>query len=242
MRRFFLLSASIIMLSAAIHAQDEKKNKNDKDKPRVEGSGNVITKNVAVSSFNELNVSGVFSVLLIQGNAETVKIEADDNLQEFFEVKNDGSKLNITMKKDLNFNSKKKMKVYVTFKNLKSMDLKTVGDVSSEENLKFDDIKINNKSVGSVDLKMTAHNLDVDNKSVGNVKLNGKAESVVIRNKGVGSVQAADFIVQNMDIENSGVGNADVNAEKELKVKDSFLGKVNNKGKATVRTINKVRI
>jgi hypothetical protein len=45
-----------------------------------------------------------------------------------------------------------------------------------------------------------------------------------------------------MNIENTGVGNAEVNAEKDLKVKDSFLGKVKNKGGATVRKMNRVRV
>lgn len=239
MRKFVLLFACIAVISmSAIQAQDENK---DKEK-RIEGSGNVITKQVAVTSFDELSLSGIYSVSLIQGNKEEVKIEADDNLQDLFEVKNEGSKLTIGMKKNVNFNSKQKMKVYITFKKLKSMDLKTVGNVTSDDNLKFDDLKISNKSVGSVDLKMAAQNLDIDNKSVGNVKLNGKADNAIIKNKGVGSVQASDFVVQKMDIDNSGVGNAEVNAEKELKVKDSFLGKVTNKGKAPVRKMNKVVI
>ena len=48
----------------------------------------------------------------------------------------------------------------------------------------------------------------------------------MIKNKSVGSIKAADFVVQKMDIDNEGIGSAEVNAEKELKVKDSFLGKV----------------
>jgi Putative auto-transporter adhesin, head GIN domain len=236
MRNVMMAAAAGLLFATSLSAQD------DKDKPKIEGSGNVITKEVSVSSFSELNVQGVFSVLLTQGNKEEVKIEAEDNLQSLFEVKNEGSKLIISMKKDVNFNSKKKMKVYVTFKKLKSMELKTVGDVSSDNSLSFDDLKISNKSVGSIDLKMTAQRLDVDNKSVGNVKLNGKAESAVIRNKGVGSVQAASFVVQKMDIENSGIGSAEVNAAKELVVKDSFLGKVTNKGAATAKRLKNVEI
>jgi Putative auto-transporter adhesin, head GIN domain len=240
MRKYFLIMAcAMLVITLATQAQ---KDDNNKEKPRIEGSGNVITKDVTVSSFDALNVSGVFNVLLTQGNKESVKIEADDNLQDLFEVKNEGSTLTIGMKKDVNFNSKTKMKVYVTFKSLKSMDLKTVGNISSDNDLKFGDLKINNKSVGSVDLKMTAQNLDIDNKSVGNVKLGGKADNAVIKNKGVGSMQAADFVVQKMNIENNGVGNAEVNAERELVIKDSFLGKVNNKGKATARRIKKVVI
>jgi hypothetical protein len=157
-------------------------------------------------------------------------------------VKNDGSKLTIRMKKESNFSSKKGLKVYISFKKLKGMELKTVGNVSSEENLSFDDLKIGNKSVGSVDLKLTAQSVNLDNTSVGNVKLNGKAENAVIKNKSVGSIMAADFVVQKMDIDNNGIGSAEVNAEKELKVKDSFLGKVRNKGAATIKRMNKVVI
>ena len=119
------------------------------------------------------------------------------------------------------------------------MDLKTVGDVSSDQNMSFDDLKLHNKSVGNVDLKLTAQNLSVDNKSVGNMKLNGKADNVTIKNKSVGQIHAASFVVQKMDIDNNGVGNAEVNAEKELKVKDNMMGKVTNKGAATIKRVNK---
>ena len=238
MRKFLLFS--LLVISLGVSAQDEKVHKSDK--PKIEGSGNMVTREVSVQSFDELNVSGVFSVLLTQGGKEGVRIEADDNLQELFEVKNEGSKLNISMKKDVNFSSKKKLKVYISFKKLKNMDLKTVGDVSSEQNLNFDDLKLHNKSVGNVDLKLTAQTLNVDNKSVGNIRLSGKANNVVIRNKSVGSIQAAGFVVQTMDIDNNGIGSAEVNAEKELKVKDNMMGKVTNKGAAAIKRMNKVVI
>ena len=192
MKKIVLLLAIASMGSFSfIQAQ-----KNEKDKERIEGSGNVITKDMPVQSFDELSASGVFSVSLTQGSKEQVKIEAEDNLQELFEVKNEGSKLTIRMKKDVNFNTKKKIKVYITFRKLKNMELSMVGNVSSDESLSFDDLKIKNSSVGSVDLKMTAASLNVDNEGVGSVKLNGKAENAVIKNNGVGSIQAASFVVQ----------------------------------------------
>ena len=87
---------------------------------KVEGSGNVVTKDRAVQPFDAIDASGVYSLVLIQGNKEEVKIEADDNLQELFEVKNEGSKLKVNMKKDVNFNSATKLKVTITFKKSKS--------------------------------------------------------------------------------------------------------------------------
>ena len=67
-------------------------------------------------------------------------------------------------------------------------------------------------------------------------------DNAVIKSNSVGSIKAADFVVQTMDIDNDGVGSAEVNAAKELKVKESFLGKVRNAGSATAKRINKVVI
>jgi hypothetical protein len=139
-------------------------------------------------------------------------------------------------------NSKNKMRVYVTFKKLKELDLKTVGNVNADAPLSFDDLEMKNKSVGNVDLNLTANKLNLENNSVGNVKLSGKAQDAVVKNRGVGSLQASNFMVQTMNIENTGVGSAEVNAEKDLKVKDSFLGKVRNKGEAKKRSMNRVKV
>lgn len=224
----------LIVSAASAFAQDKEKNK-DKDKPKIEGSGNVITKDVSVQPFEQLEAKGVFNVVLTQGSKEAVKIEAEDNLQQLFEVKNEGKKLIVSMKEDSHFDSKKKMIVYITFKNLKSMDLKMVGNLSTEGNLNFDNLALENKSVGSVDLKLAAQKLDIKNKSVGNLKLSGKADNAVIKTNSVGSIKASDLIVQTMDIDNDGIGSAEVNAAKELKVRESFLGKVRNVGAATVK-------
>jgi hypothetical protein len=114
-----------------------------------------------------------------------------------------------------------------------------VGNVRSEESLSFDDIKVSNQSVGNVDLKFSANKVSLDNQSVGNVTFAGKATTAVFRNEGVGSLKAGDFAVQTLDIRNTGVGNAEVNAVKELKVEDSFLGKVKNRGTAPMKKKNK---
>ena len=238
MKKILFASLTGLLLSSFSHAQDDNK------RETIEGNGKMVTRDVAVSSFNALQASGVYELKLSQGNKESVKIEADENLQQYFNVRNEGNKLVIDMEKLKNKNLKNsgKMRVYITFKNLKELQLKTVGNVSSEDQLSFDDLDLNTKSVGNVDLNFTAKKLDLESSSVGNLKLSGKANEAVVKHTGVGSLQAGNFVVQTMNIENTGVGSAEVNAEKNLKVKDSFLGKVKNKGNATVHRMNKVRV
>lgn len=214
------------------------------DRETIEGNGNLVTRDVPVSSFEALNASGVYELKLLQGDKETVKIEADENLQQYFNVRNEGSKLIIDMRKlkNVNLKNKSKMRVYVTFKKLKSLELSTVGSVNAEKELSFTDLEIKNASVGKVDLSLSANTIKFNNTSVGEVKLAGKAQDAVFTNHGVGNLNAGSFVVQTMNIENNGVGGATVNAEKELKVKDNMMSRVKNKGAAPVRKNNKVTI
>jgi hypothetical protein len=229
------LSALLLFCLTTTHAQKQE---------TLEGNGNRVTKTINVQSFTELDASGVYELQLTQGNSESVTIEADENLQLLFTVRNDGRKLVIEMKdmKNKNLNVKKNMVVHVQFKNLKAMDLKTVGSIKSTNDLSFDDLELSNSSVGNVDLDLNATKLNLENRSVGDVILSGRAEEAVMKNNGVGSLKAGNFVVQTLDIDNSGVGSAEVNATKGLKVRDSFLGKVKNRGAAPVRNMKKVVI
>lgn len=229
-------SAALIFTLNSAQAQDKEE--------RVEGNNNVVTRQVAVQPFTELEASGLYELKLTQGNTEDVRIEADENLQPYFKVRNEGSKLLIDTK-DLNnkhLKVKTKMRVYVTFKKLKSLELQTVGNVTSSNDLTFDDLELSTRSVGNVNLNLSANQVNLENTSVGNVTLSGKAETAVMKNTGVGSLKAGDFVVQTLEIDNTGIGSAEVNATKGLKVQDSFLGKVRNRGEAPLRKKNKVVI
>ena len=210
----------------------------------IEGNGNLVTREVPVASFESLKASGVYELKLLQGDKESVKVEADENLQSYFNVNNEGNQLIIDMKglKNKNLKNKNKMRVYVTFKKLKELNISTVGSVNAEKELSLGDLEIKNASVGKVDLRLSAHTVKLDNSSVGSVVLAGKAQNASFKNSGVGNLDAGSFVVQTLTIENSGVGGATVNAEKELKVKDNMLGRVKNRGAAPARKNNRVEI
>ena len=224
---------ALFLLFCSLHVTAQKQN--------IVPSGNIITKNVTVSSFNAIKAEGLYDLILTQGDSEDVKIEADDNLQDQFKVRNEGSTLVIDMpalKKDnINFGDKNhehnlKLKVYVSFKELNALDAGIIGTVRSTTPLKADAFDIDSKNVGNIELKLTTARLTVNNKGVGDITLTGTAANAVIKNNGVGKFNGSDLIVQTMDINNAGVGDAEVNVEKNIKVKQSFLGKVTNHGHA----------
>src|SRR5574337_1029963 len=118
MKRFLFTSLASLFLAGFSNAQD-----GNSKKETIEGNGKKVTRDVTVSSFNALEASGVYELKRSQGDKESVKIEADENLQQYFNVHNEGNKLVIDMEKLKNKNLKNahKMKVYVTFKSLKEL-------------------------------------------------------------------------------------------------------------------------
>ena len=90
MRKILFIALCGFMICEAAIAQKQE---------TLEGNGNLITREVPVTSFDALKASGIYELKLSQDDKETVKIEADENLQELFQVHNEGNRLIIDMKK-----------------------------------------------------------------------------------------------------------------------------------------------
>lgn len=210
------------------------------DRVTIEPSGNIVTKNISVQPFDVIEASGLYELVLSEGEKEAVKIEANDNLIKLFSVSNIGNKLVIDMPElknhDLSSNKKDrqnlKWKIYVVYTKLKSIDVAIVGSVSATTPVKSDEFGISSKAVGNINLQIVTNKLTVNNKGVGSIILKGTATDAIVENAGVGKFEGEELVVQTMDINNSGIGSAEVNVEKNLKIKQSFLGKVRNKGNA----------
>lgn len=236
--------AFLMLLSAAFTVSAQKKT-------NIEPSGKIITKEVSIKSFDGIRAEGLYELILTQGDIESVKIEADDNLMDLFDVTTQGSTLVISMPglkdNDIHFSEKKtdknlRLKVYVVFKQLKSLDVAVIGNVRSESMVKAAAFNLESKNVGNVSLKLTADKLTVNNKGVGNITLLGTATDAEIKNKGVGAFEGSDLLVQTMNIDNSGIGAASVNVMKDLSIKQSFLGKVSNRGNAKTHRMEGVEM
>lgn len=242
MRKIIALSSVLLLSSLVINAQDKK---------TIEPSGKIITKEVSIAAFDAIKAEGLYELILTQGDKESVKIEADDNLMDLFSVKNNGNTLEIKMPelkdKSINFKDKDdkhslKLKVYVQFKQLKSLDVAVIGNVRSDAVFKTTAFNLDCKSVGNVELKLSTDKLTVKNSGVGNIRLSGSAADANVSNKGVGEFDGDDLLVQTMNIDNSGVGRANVNVVKDLTIKQTFLGKVSNKGSAKTHKMDGIEM
>ena len=203
------------------------------------GNGHVVTKNRPVSSFDKISIEGVFPVELSQdGNVEVVKVEADENLQQYITVENDGNELVVKLKDEASIHASKRMKVYINIKKLSELNFKSVGSLTTANQLKFDTLELNSESVGKLSLDIDAAFLRANLSSVGASTLKGRVTDVRINNKSVGSLSAYNLKAGRLMIHNTAIGTAEVYADSAFYIRSSAIGTLYYKGPGVVKELS----
>src|SRR3989338_2876527 len=221
-----------------VATSSENKNKNC-DRQPVKGSGNVVSETREIGPFSKLEISGIFDVYILQGDKESVRVEADDNLLEFIRTELSGDKLSLFSDCNVSIKKSTKMNVYVTVKDLKSINSHGIGDVKAQNALKGSDLSVENSAVGDLDLQLDYQSFDIHYTGVGDVRLTSKVDKVEIDCTGVGDIDAYELIAHSMELEHSGVGNTKVYANESIHVDFSGVGEVHYKGNPKHKDIEK---
>ena len=205
----------------------------------IKGNGDVITETRSVSSFDMVENDGVVNITLIQADIESVVVEADRNLLPFIIIKVKDNKLFISVKEGAEIKKYTKLNVYISFRDLKKLELNSVGNVSSQNQLKLNDLSIENNSVGNINLNIDCNELSLENNSVGNTILSGKVNNAKIELNSTGNLKASELKAQTLSIESNAVGNAEVNSEKEIYITQNGIGNITYSGNAVVKKLEK---
>jgi hypothetical protein len=222
---------SVILAALTLHSCIEAQNK-------VNGEGSVVTKEITVQPFNSLVLKCATNVEIIQSNGNKVTIEADENLLQFVDIKNEGDKLMVKTKSKVQFRHYNKFIIRVHVSNLSSIDNSGVGNVKSLNTLMADKLKLNLSSVGNNNFDINANKIDVTSSTVGNVTLSGEAALANIDHSGVGNADFSALKVKILHVKSSAMGNIKVYASDEIYIRHSGVGNISYSGDARVMELN----
>lgn len=149
-----------------------------------------------ISGFNAIKVSTGIDLYLTMGDAEEVKIVADDDIIDelITEVKN--GTLHIYMKRHnwFNWNSgNETRKAYVTVKELEALSASSGSDVESTNTLKGETLEVDCSSGSDVELDVIYKNLSVDTSSGSDAKLSGKVKTLNVNASSGSDIKANDL-------------------------------------------------
>lgn len=181
------------------------------DSKGVKGSGVSASETRAVAAFKAIEATGSGKLKLVVGNAESLRVTADDNLLPLItsEVRNGV----LVLATKGNYMPKTPIVFEVAAKSIERIE-----------------------NSGAVTIEATGFNggkLTLDTSGVGTARLTGRVDSLKVDLSGVGSVDSEGLIADRVEAEMSGVGSGTVRADKSLKASVSGVGSLTWTGSAT---------
>jgi hypothetical protein len=224
MRRFVIIASAAIVLASCEFRGNR----------RIRGNGTASSQLRSVGSFSKVDVSGPYEVIVTQGDAESVRVEADENLQQYIEVVVQGDQLEIDTRDGINIRPRKDIKIYITAPLFRALSVTGSGDVKSTSKLTSDRIALSVTGSGDIMVDIDAPVVETEITGSGSININGNTRTLNAEINGSGEVHAFSLMSENTDVEISGSGEAEVFASKGLEVSIAGSGDVAYKGTASV--------
>ena len=195
---------------------------------RVNGSGKVVTEEREAGYFNAIRVSTGIDVYLTQGNKESIKVEADDNLHEYIKTEINGNTLKVYSK--ANIRSAEAKKVYVTIKDVEELSASSAGDLIGETLIKTDELSLSVSSAGDIKIKVEVNKLKCRISSSGDLNIEGVADELEADLSSAGDLKAYDLKTRIADVSTSSAGDARIFVTEELRARASSAGDIYYQG------------
>jgi hypothetical protein len=181
------------------------------------GSGNVTTQNKSIQGVNQVSLDGIGTLILKQGNQESLTIEAEDNIIPHIQSNVNGNKLSLSY--DYNMPAPTKtVKFYLTVKDLSSISIS--GAVKFEtSDFKTQSLVISTSGYSEGSMSgLIINKLTVIISGAGKMNMAGTATDQTITISGGGDYQAKDLKSQNTTITINGAGEGTLNVSNILNV------------------------
>jgi len=174
-----------------------------------------------LSGFHAVNVAGSFDVYIVQGAAESVKVDAPAEVMDHILTEVNDGELKIYNKNDKWnwgnwWGNHKKIVVYVSVKELSSINLSGSGDVFFKEGISSPSLKLRVTGSGDMLGKVEAKTLESSISGSGDMKLSGRAENSSINVVGSGDFAARNLLTVSTAVSVTGSGDAEVNASDKV--------------------------
>jgi len=187
---------------------------------KIKPSGNVITKDYSVADFHKINISSDFTAKVTIGGAIEVKVDVDDNMQEYVFVESKNDMLTVMQKSPSgNFwvQGKETLIAHITVPSLDYIKASEDAIVILETKLVADNLTVELEEDSTLDGELIVSSLDVNLDEDSYLTVSGKADRMT-------AVLTEDSEMRNMKFE---VGGLDVKLEEDSIMKITVNGKLN---------------
>lgn len=191
---------------------------------RIIGSGNMVTETRRISDFNSIQLNGIGTLYIEQGNKESLEITAEENIIEYLESSVIGNNLRLEVRDFVNLDPTKEIIYRLYVKDLEKIEVGGLGELHIGP---LNTTRLNFKISGSGNAdfeNLRADSLMIEISGLGNVKVAGMVETQRVELSGAGYYDAEKLSSSEAKIKISGTGKAVVWVKDELDVELSGMG------------------
>ena len=191
-----------------------------------------------VASFHGIRVSNAFDVIIKQGDEEAVVVSAvEDKYRSRIKTEVTNGVLRIWYDTDnvWKWNSdNKKLRAYVSVKNLDLLDISGATDVKIDGSLTGSNIRIELSGASSLKGSISFESFKIEQSGASDSKLSGTVKNLDVEVSGASDFNCFELIAENCRAEASGASDVFVTVNTDLKVSASGASDVQYKGTASV--------
>jgi hypothetical protein len=164
-----------------------------------------------------------------------VRIETDENLLQYMEVRQEGDKIFIHERRGFNLRPTHEIRIYVTAPVFNSIDASGACDIIGETKItNSENLDIHVSGAGDIKMEIDAPRLSAEVTGSGSIYLKGQTKEVSLDLTGAAHAHCYDLLAETTKVDISGAGSAEVYASVKLDAQVSGAGDVNYKGNAAV--------
>ncbi len=204
------------------------------DQKRIYGSGIIIKQERSIRDIHSVDISGMGTVVLSQGDTESLEIETDDNLMQYIISDVDGHTLKIKIDDKVRIQPSSTIVYYLAVKKIKKIVLQGAVKVKAGK-IETDELSFQMFGSSRIDATIDVKELEVESSGSTKCNLQGNAEKQKIKISGSGFYNAGKLLSKECDIDVSGAARIMVNVTDDLKVDASGVAFIGYKGDPNVR-------
>lgn len=202
----------------------------------INGNGISSNQERSVGDFHSISAMGSIDVIVSQSPNPSLRIEADQNLQEYIETRNNGGTVEIFTREGYNLDSKTGIKVYASAPDFNELEVSGSGKISSTGKItSTSELNTGVSGSGDIFLEADAPRIKTHISGSGSSTIKGNTKDFSAHISGSGDVHCFDLLSENTEIDIAGSGNAEVYASKSLDIDIAGAGDVRYKGNPSVK-------
>jgi len=194
------------------------------------GNANKITINRNLKEYDKINISGPFTVIMVNGEEGIITLKGESNLLPYIKTTVKDDVLKIYLNHNIIFKSYNKIVIRIPFVEVCQIFINGRGNLLTRGVLEQDNLKITLAGSGNINCKIQAVTTDIKLSGSGNINAKGSTLNLSSKIVGTGNINAQNLNSTNTLVTITGSGNATVVAINTLTSIINGTGNVYYKG------------